>query len=86
LNRKIVKKIIQSDKEHFPLNRIQEAEDGDVAVDMVRAELLRGGHFDFILIDYTMVCVDSMMRNCINGFMSSYEGTHAWTGSGDSAS
>ena len=48
-------KIIQSDKEHIPLSLMQEAEDGDVAVDLVRAELQRVGHFDFILIDYIMV-------------------------------
>ena len=53
LNRKIVRRIIQSSSHQFPNAYIKEADDGMTAVDAVKAEVDRP--FDFILMDYTMV-------------------------------
>eukprot|EP00597_Dinobryon_sp_UTEXLB2267_P008080 CAMPEP_0170084348 /NCGR_PEP_ID=MMETSP0019_2-20121128/19592_1 /TAXON_ID=98059 /ORGANISM="Dinobryon sp., Strain UTEXLB2267" /LENGTH=563 /DNA_ID=CAMNT_0010300441 /DNA_START=238 /DNA_END=1929 /DNA_ORIENTATION=+ len=56
LNRKIVKRIIDSDKESFETCIFREADDGESALEVVRAEReATGVEFDFILIDYVML-------------------------------
>jgi hypothetical protein len=56
LNRKIVKRIIGSDKESFASCDLKEADDGESALEVVRVEReATGVEFDFILIDYIMV-------------------------------
>ena len=48
-----MRRIIQSSSQQFPNAYIKEADDGQTAVDAVKAEADRP--FDFILMDYTMV-------------------------------
>ena len=56
LNRKMVVRILLSQQQQgLPPPHIQEADDGDAAVRLVKQELSSGGHFDFILMDYIMV-------------------------------
>ena len=53
----MILKLIQSERERIPQPYIKEADDGMTAVDELTAEMNRGGYFDFILMDYVMVCV-----------------------------
>jgi CheY-like chemotaxis protein len=55
LNRKIVRRILESENERLPNCYIKEADDGITALEMVTSEAACGIHFDFILIDYIMV-------------------------------
>jgi hypothetical protein len=55
MNRKIVRRIIESEREAIPLSEIHEADDGVTAVEMVRADMDKGEIYDFILIDFIMV-------------------------------
>ena len=56
LNRKVIVKIIESEKTGRLKNaRILEADDGTTAVEMLRQELCEGRKVDFVLMDYVMV-------------------------------
>mmetsp|Transcript_9907 Transcript_9907/g.13587 ORF Transcript_9907/g.13587 Transcript_9907/m.13587 type:complete len:940 (-) Transcript_9907:315-3134(-) len=55
LNRKMLYRLIESDKESFPDCTIKEADDGVTAIELYKEEINSGGSFDFILMDYIMV-------------------------------
>jgi CheY-like chemotaxis protein len=55
LNRKIVRRIVESAPATLHATSIVEAEDGVEAVDLLRAAMEREETFDFILMDYIMV-------------------------------
>ena len=55
LNRKMILRVIQSEKEHVRSPYIREADDGATAIDEIQHEVSQGGFFDFILMDYVMV-------------------------------
>lgn len=44
---------------------IQEADDGFTAIELVRAEIAAGRHFDIILMDFIMVCCQLRYDICI---------------------
>jgi CheY-like chemotaxis protein len=57
LNRKIIRKLLESEEELFSRAVIEEADDGSSAVTAVRRTMQRSGDraFDFILMDFVMV-------------------------------
>ena len=56
LNRKVIVRIIESEKKGRLRNaRLLEADDGTSAVEMLRRELAEGRQIDFVLMDYVMV-------------------------------
>ena len=56
LNRKVIVKIIESEKKGRLQNaRLLEADDGTTAVEVLRRELSEGRKIDFVLMDYVMV-------------------------------
>jgi len=51
----VVRILLSHQQQGLPPPHIEEADDGDAAVRLVKQELSSGGHFDFILMDYIMV-------------------------------
>ena len=60
LNRKMLLRLIESDRESFPDCSIKEADDGVTAIELYKEEASRGCYFDFILMDYIMVSADNV--------------------------
>ena len=55
LNRKIVRRILESAKTSLPQCEIVEADDGSSAIQEMKKKMDSGGSFDFVLIDFVMV-------------------------------
>jgi len=55
LNRKIVRKILESSQDVIPNQNIIEADDGTTAIEEVKKQMEVGIKFDFVLIDFVMV-------------------------------
>jgi len=55
LNRKIVRRILESAQDVIPELHIIEADDGATAIEEVKKQLEADIQFDFILIDFVMV-------------------------------
>lgn len=64
LNRKIVRRILQSAADIFPELNFIEADDGASAIEEVKKQRDLGIEFDFILIDFIMVS-EVCMRECV---------------------
>jgi len=55
LNRKIVRRILESSKDVIPELNIIEADDGTTAIEEVKKQMQANINFDFIFIDFVMV-------------------------------
>ena len=56
LNRKIVRRILEGDKDCFSSCQLQDADDGATALEVMRSQTKAGlPGFDCILMDYVMV-------------------------------
>ena len=55
LNRKIVRRILESSQDVFPHLNILEADDGTTAIEEVKKQMEADVKFDYILIDFVMV-------------------------------
>ena len=55
MNRKIVRRILESAQDVIPELHIIEADDGATAIEEVKKQLEADIQFDFILIDFVMV-------------------------------
>ena len=64
LNRKIVRKILESAKDFLPELIVVEADDGSTAIEEVKKQRALGVHFDFILIDFIMVSAINVSQHC----------------------
>ncbi len=57
LNRKIIRRILESDQSNFSNAVIEEADDGVTAVSAVQSAMDAGHTFDCIFMDFVMVSV-----------------------------
>jgi len=55
LNRKIVRRILESAKNCLPQCEVVEADDGSTAIQEMKRKIDSGSNFDFVLIDFVMV-------------------------------
>jgi len=68
LNRKIVRRILESAKSSLPQCEIVEADDGSTAIQEMKKLIEIGSNFDFVLIDFVMITINGpeaafIMRN-----------------------
>lgn len=68
MNRKIMRRVLESDKVAFGQTVIMEADDGSTAIEVLENQLALGETFDLILIDYIMTTIHGptaveIMRN-----------------------
>lgn len=57
MNRKVVRRLIEHAKNVLPVSKMEEAADGNLAVDAVRASIEKGEPFDCIFMDMVCLCV-----------------------------
>jgi CheY-like chemotaxis protein len=70
MNRKIIRRMIDFEKETLPHVTFFEADDGRSALDLMQDNLQKGLHFDFVLMDFVMITMHgpeaaSIMRNSL---------------------